>query len=106
MDTAEEIEIFEEWVDANPYMMGEIERNACIMQERVGMVSAKFLIEHERYLSNLKRKPVKYVGRDGKMHKYALWNAASPLLARWLKSRHPDLKFKTCKSKFDGVYDA
>ena len=83
------MELFEEWVRINPDAMREIELTALAIDARGIRVSTKYLIEKQRY------------DDQGNPHTYGICNTITPLLARWLLERHPEMNIWTKHSLFD-----
>lgn len=97
------LELFEEWVQLNPDAMREIELTALAIDARGIRVSAKYLIEKQRYEGGVKLNPVTFYDDSGNPHTYGICNTHTPLIARWLLKRHPDMNIWTKKSIFDGT---
>jgi hypothetical protein len=95
------MELFDEWVSLNPEAMRDIELAAIAIDARGMRVSAKYLIERERYESGIKLNPVTFYDDNGNQHTYGISNTITPLLARWLLKRHPGMRVITKKSFFD-----
>ena len=84
--------LFDEWCRLNP---------AALDIDARGMrVSAKYLIERQRYEGSVKLVGVPFFDGDGVRHLYAINNTDTPLIARWLLGRHPDLDIETRKSVY------
>lgn len=95
------MELFEEWVRINPEAMREIELTALAIDARGIRVSAKYLIEKQRYEGGARLNPVTFYDDGGNAHAYAICNTHTPLIARWLLKRHPGMGIWTKKSIFD-----
>ena len=87
--------LFEAWVKANSKVMRELEMVALGIHQRGLRVSTKYLIERQRYEGRTRAVAVPYVDQ------YGINNTVTPLLARWLLKRHPDMRIETRKSLFD-----
>lgn len=97
------MELFEEWVRINPDAMREIELTALAIDARGIRVSTKYLIEKQRYEGGAKLNPVTFYDDQGNPHTYGICNTITPLLARWLLERHPEMNIRTKHSLFDEV---
>lgn len=95
------MELFEEWVRINPDAMREIELTALAIVARGIRVSTKYLIEKQRYEGSAKLNPVTFYDDQGNPHTYGINNTITPLLARWLLERHPEMNIWTKHSLFD-----
>ena len=95
------MELFEEWVRINPDAMREIELTALAIDARGIRVSTKYLIEKQRYEDGAKLNPVTFYDDQGNPHTYGICNTITPLLARWLLERHPEMNIWTKHSLFD-----
>ncbi len=95
------MELFEEWVRINPDAMREIELTALAIDARGIRVSTKYLIEKQRYEGSAKLNPVTFYDDQGNPHTYGIKNTITPLLARWLLERHPEMNIWTKHSLFD-----
>ena len=84
--------LFDEWCRLNP--------DALDIDARGMRVSAKYLIERQRYEGSVKLVGVPFFDGDGVRHLYAINNTDTPLIARWLLGRHPDLDIETRKSVY------
>lgn len=94
-------DLFEEWTSLNPGVMREMEYAALAIDRRGMRVSAKYLIERQRYEGRSKIIPVEFVDIFGNKHSFSINNNITPLLARWLLKRHPNMRIETRKSYFD-----
>mgnify|MGYP003104314129 FL=1 len=94
------MELFEEWVRINPDAMREIELTALAIDARGIRVSTKYLIEKQRYEGGAKLNPVTFYDDQGNPHTYGICNTITPLLARWLLERHPEMNIWTKHSLF------
>lgn len=97
------MELFEEWVRINPDAMREIELTALAIDARGIRVSTKYLIEKQHYEGGAKLNPVTFYDDQGNPHTYGICNTITPLLARWLLERHPEMNIWTKHSLFDEV---
>ena len=95
------MELFEEWVRINPDAMREIELTALAIDARGIRVSTNYLIEKQRYEGSAKLNPVTFYDDQGNPHTYGINNTITPLLARWLLERHPEMNIWTKHSLFD-----
>lgn len=93
--------LFAAWVEANPKVMREMEMVALGIHARGMKVSTKYLIERQRYEGRTRIVVVPYVDQYGTEHTYSINNTVTPLLARWLLERHPEMRIETRKSMFD-----
>lgn len=93
--------LFEEWCRVNPQALREIELTALAIDQRGLRVSTKYLIERQRYEGRSKLVCVPYTDQYGATHNYNINNTITPLLARWLLKKHPDMRIETRKSLFD-----
>lgn len=94
-------ELFEEWVRLNPDAMREIELTALAIDAKGIRVSTKYLIEKQRYEGRSKLNPVTFYDDSGNPHTYGICNTITPLLARWLLERYPEMNIMTKRSIFD-----
>ena len=93
--------LFDAWCKANPKAIREMELTALAIHARGLRVSTKYLIERQRYEGACRLVPVPYVDQCGNAREYGINNNVTPLLARWLLDRHPDMRIETRKSIFD-----
>lgn len=93
--------LFERWREANPGVMYEMERMALDLSRRGKRVSAKYLIEKERYEGHCRPVGVPFFDEDGQLHRYGINNSDAPLITRWLLERHPEMDVKPRRSMFD-----
>lgn len=84
-------DLFDEWVEANPEAMAEMEAAALEISDRGLRVSAKYLIERQRYEGTAKLAPVPFLDVHGNLHRFAINNNDTPTLARRLKERYPSM---------------
>lgn len=82
-------------------VMREIELTALAIDARGIRVSTKYLIEKQRYEGGAKLNPVTFYDDQGNPHTYGICNTITPLLARWLLERHPEMNIWTKHSLFD-----
>lgn len=94
-------ELFNQWMDKNPQAMREIEYTALAINARGMRVSTKYLIEKQRYEGRARLNPVSFYDGKGNKHTFSVNNIITPLLARWLLKRHPDMNIVIHKSIFD-----
>ena len=94
-------ELFDEWVKLNPDAMRDIELTALSIDSRGMRVSTKYLIEKLRYEGHVKLNPVTFYDEHGNAHTYGVCNTITPLLARWLLDKHPDMNIWVKRSIFD-----
>lgn len=99
---ADRRELFGEWVRLNPGALAEMEAAALEIAARGMRVSAKYLIERQRYEGTARATAVPFEGPGGARRAYAVNNSDSSLLARWLRSRHPGMRVELRRSMFDG----
>lgn len=97
----DQIELFKKWMAANGSVVDEMERRAVEIDDSGRRVSARYLIERQRYEGVFDIVPVSFVDDYGNEHLYSFPNGLSPLFARWLKSRHPGMNIVMSKSIFD-----
>ena len=88
-------ELFKLWCKLNPRALRQIELTALAIDQRGIRVSAKYLIEKQRYEGAVKLVGVPFVDGNG------INNTDTPLLARWLLKRHPKLNIKLRNSIYD-----
>lgn len=98
---ADRRELFAAWCRLNPGALAEIEAAALEIAGRGMRVSAKYLIERQRYEGEAGLTGVPFEGPGGVRHVYAVNNSDSSLLARWLRSRHPGMRIDLRRSMFD-----
>lgn len=94
-------ELFEEWARLNPDAMREMELTALAIDARGIRVSAKYLVEKQRYEGSVKLVGVPFTDCQGVEHLYGINNSDTALIARWLLGRHPDMDIEIRKSIFD-----
>ena len=97
------LELFEEWMRLNPDAMREIELTALAIDARGLRVSTKYLIEKQRYEGGARLNPVTFYDDQGMPHVYGINNTITPLLARWLLKRHPEMNIDVKHSYFDDL---
>ncbi|WP_449314876.1 hypothetical protein [Rubneribacter sp.] len=97
------LELFEEWMRLNPDAMREIELTALAIDARGLRVSTKYLIEKQRYEGGARLNPVTFYDDQGMPHVYGINNTITPLLARWLLKRHPEMNIYVKHSYFDDL---
>lgn len=97
------LELFEEWMRLNPDAMREIEITALAIDARGLRVSTKYLIEKQRYEGGARLNPVTFYDDQGMPHVYGINNTITPLLARWLLKRHPEMNIYVKHSYFDDL---
>lgn len=94
-------ELFAEWCRLNPEALAEMERTAMELSARGRRISTKYLIEKQRYEGHARLTPVTFYDLSGNPHTYGVCNTITPLLARWLLGRHPDIDITIKHSIFD-----
>ncbi|RHD35842.1 MULTISPECIES: hypothetical protein [Collinsella] len=94
-------ELFETWCKLNPRALRQIELTALAIDQRGIRVSTKYLIEKQRYEGSVKLVGVPFVDGNGTEHVYGINNTDTPLLARWLLKKHPQLNIKLRNSIYD-----
>ena len=99
------MELFEEWMRLNPQAVREIELTALAIEARGLRVSTKYLIEKQRYEGSARLVPVTFFDQHGNSHTYGINTGITPLLARWLLARHPEMNIVTKKSYFDKEFE-
>ena len=97
------VELFTAWLQANPKAAREMECIALAINARGLKVSTKYLIERQRYEGRSELVAVPYVDQYGTEHAYSINNTATPLLARWLLTQHPEMRIEKRKSMFDDL---
>lgn len=97
------LELFAAWLEANPQAAHEIEAVALGIHARGLKVSTKYLIERQRYEGRTQLVSVPYIDQYGTRHTYSINNTVTPLLARWLLSKHPEIRIDKRKSMFDDI---
>ncbi|MCH3943034.1 MAG: hypothetical protein LKE37_05025 [Atopobiaceae bacterium] len=93
--------LFDEWCSKNPDALREIESHAMAIEGLGRRVSAKWLIEFQRYEGRATLHGVPFCDMQGMGRCYAINNTDTPLLARWLKARHPQMRIDTRRSMYD-----
>lgn len=93
--------LFKEWCERNPKALREIELTALAINARGLRVSAKYLIEKQRYEGHVKLNGVPFYDDQGVQHVYGINNSDSSLLARWLLERNPEMRIELRQSMFD-----
>lgn len=101
LKVADQKELFNEWLRINPQAAREIEYTAIAIDKRGMRVSAKYLIERQRYEGHVKLNPVTFYDDFGNKHTYGINNSITPLIARWLLEKHPTMNIVTRNSYFD-----
>lgn len=94
-------ELFKQWCDSNPEALREIELTALAISAHGKRVSTKYLIEKQRYEGRAKLNPVTFYDLSGREHTYGINNTMTPMLARYLLGRHPDMDIVIKQSIFD-----
>lgn len=94
-------ELFDEWCALNPQALREIELTALAISAHGKRVSTKYLIEKQRYEGRSKLNPVTFYDLSGHEHTYGINNTITPMLARYLLDRHPDMDIVIKHSIFD-----
>ena len=98
--------LFDEWCGLNPDVLDEMELAALNIDARGLRVSAKYLTERQRYEGRVNIVGVPFFDGEGVRHLYAINNTDTPLIARWLLARHPDLNIETRRSVYGNKGDA
>lgn len=93
--------LFSRWCDQNIDALKEMLAVAQGIIDRGEKLSAKYLIERQRYEGLAPMAPVEYVDERGHRRAYSVNNTHSPLLARLLKRHYPDANIELRRSKFD-----
>lgn len=101
LDADDYRDLFEKWCAANERALHDIELTALSIDARGLRVSTKYLIEKQRYEGRMRLVGIPYTDQFGEEHVYSINNTVTPLLARWLLSRHPDMRIECRKSMFD-----
>lgn len=96
------IQLFEKWTAINPEAIQAMDAHAIEVEERCGIVSAKYIFEWLRYDTDIKLHPVEFWDDQGQRHRYGISNSLSPLYARRLEEKY-HLKVKKQRSMFDGL---
>jgi hypothetical protein len=78
-----------------------MERMALDLARRGKRVSAKYLMERERYEGTCRPVGVAFYDEEGTPHRYAINNSDAALITRWLLDRHPEMDVKPRHSMFD-----
>jgi hypothetical protein len=94
-------ELFRQWCELNPGVLDEMERMALDLARRGKRVSAKYLMERERYEGTCRPVGVAFYDEEGTPHRYAINNSDAALITRWLLDRHPEMDVKPRHSMFD-----
>ncbi|MCI6547629.1 MAG: hypothetical protein MR415_03155 [Coriobacteriaceae bacterium] len=93
--------LFALWCEANPGVLDEMERMALDLARRGKRVSAKYLIEKERYEGACRPAGVPFFDEEGRLHRYAINNSDAALITRWLLERHPGMDVRPRRLIFD-----
>ena len=93
--------LFAEWLKLNPQAAHEMECVARAINARGMRVSAKYLIERQRYEGRSELHAVPYLDQYGLERNYAINNTITPLLARWLQKGNPGMRIEMRRSMFD-----
>lgn len=97
----DKVELFETWLRLNPGAAREMELVAVSMHEKGFRVSAKYLVERQRYEGSVELVPVPFIDERGVEHCYGINNDITPMIARWLLGRHPEMRIATRRSVYD-----
>lgn len=97
------IELFKQWLKANPEVWREMELTAVSIDSNGLRVSTQYLIEKQRYEGTYKLNGVPFLDGTGQEHCYGINNTDAAILARYLKSKYPDMDIIIKKSMFDDV---
>lgn len=101
LGTSERRELFARWMELNCDAAREMEL-AAIGIDAAGMrVSAKYLIERQRYEGSARLTGVPFTDSNGVERVYAINNSDSALLARWLHARNPEMDIELRASMYD-----
>lgn len=101
LKVADRKRLFKRWCRLNPEAMRQMERAAVAIDGRGMRVSAKYLIERQRYEGTARLVGIPFLDEQGGEHVYAINNSDTSLLARWLLGRHPQMRIELRKSMFD-----
>ena len=95
-------ELFEQWCLLNADALAEMELVALSLDMRGKAVSAKYLVERQRYEGEAMLVGVPWQDERGHRHTYTINNDHTALLGRWLLKRHPYMRVERRRSRFDG----
>ena len=98
---ADRRELFAEWCRKNPDVLRELELTALSIDAHGLRAPTKYLIERQRYEGSVRLVPVPFFDERGVEHRYGISNSITPMLARWLLKRHPDMRIVTKRSIYD-----
>ena len=84
-------DLFADWMEANPEAMAEIEAAAVAISWRGKRVSTRYLVERQRYEGKARLTPIPFRDVHGNVHSYGINNNDTPILARYLKEKYPDM---------------
>ena len=87
-------DLFNDWVEANPEALAEIESAALAICWSGRRVSTRYLVERQRYEGTAKLTPIPFRDVHGNVHMYAINNNDTPALGRLLKARHPEMRIE------------
>lgn len=93
--------LFAEWCRRNPGPLAEIERWALELYRRGRVVSAKYLIEKQRYEGHERAEGVPFVDQRGRVHTYAINNNDTPRISRRLLEKYPGMDVRTRRTSYD-----
>lgn len=93
--------LFGEWLDANPEAVAEMEGWAMRLYAMGKPVSVQYLFEKERYEGTVRLNPVPFVVEGGETRSYSINHNDRALFGRWLQRRHPGMRVRTRRSRFD-----
>lgn len=102
LETEERRHLFSLWIEANPDAVAEMEDWALGISGKGEPVAVQRLFERERWDGEAAIVPVPYTDRNGRPHRYSLNHNDRALFGRWLQAKHPDMRVRTRKSRFDG----
>lgn len=99
-------ELFDEWCRLNADALAEMELLALALDMGGKTVSAKYLVEKQRYEGHASLVGVPWQDERGHRHTYTINNDHTALLGRWLLKRHPFMRVERRRSRFDREGDA
>lgn len=95
--------LFAEWCRRNPGPLAEIDHWALELYRHGRVVSAKYLIEKQRYEGTERAVGVQFFDQNGGEHYYAINNNDTPLLARRLLDKYPRMDVRTRRTSYESV---
>lgn len=93
--------LFEKWCELNPKALDFVEMQALDYDVRGARCGTKYIIERLRWDSGITCTGVPFYDNKGGRHVYNVNNNDTPLVARWLLDKYPELDIMTRKSMFD-----